>query len=125
MITGFGVAYHNVKNFKKAKQWYIEKLGFKPDFGSDEMGWQEFCVGPPGAGKTTVSINQIPKKPKKAPRKQATIVFSCNDINQTVAELKKKGVKFQGKIEDAGPVLIATFADPEGNVMQVVQTKQG
>jgi len=23
MITGFAVAYHNVKNFKKAKQWYL------------------------------------------------------------------------------------------------------
>jgi predicted enzyme related to lactoylglutathione lyase len=120
MITGFSVAYHNVKNFKKAKQWYMEKLGLAPDFGSDEMGWQEFKIG---NSTTTVSINQIPKKPKKAPRKQATIVFACDDIQQTVAELKKKGVKFQGKIEDMGPVLIATFADLEGNIMQVVQTK--
>ncbi len=122
MITGFAVAYHNVKNFKKAKQWYQEKLGLTPDFGSDEMGWLEFCVGD---SKTTVSINQIPKNSKRVPQRQATIVFRCDNIQQTVAELKKKGVKFQGKIEDVGPVLIATFSDPEGNVMQVVETKKG
>ena len=121
MITGFAVAYHNVRNFKKAKQWYIEKLRLVPDFGSEEMRWQEFCAGD---SKTTVSINQIPKKPKKAPRKQATIVFRCDNIQQTVAELKKKGVKFSGGIVDEGPVLIATFSDPEGNVMQVVEAKQ-
>jgi len=123
MITGFSVAYHYVKNFKKAKQWYIDKLGLKPDFGSDEMGWQEFCAGD---SKTTVSINSTgpPQAGKTAPRKGATIVFACDDIKQTVAELKKKGVKFKGDIMDAGPVLIATFSDPDGNVMQVVQTKQ-
>jgi predicted enzyme related to lactoylglutathione lyase len=76
-----------------------------------------------GDSKTTVSINSPGKGRKTLPRKGATIVFLCDDIKQTVADLKKKGVKIKGKVEDVGPVWIATFSDPDGNVMQVVQSK--
>ena len=69
-----------------------------------------------GDSKTTVSINSLGKR-NTAPRKGATVVFLCDDLKLTVADLKKKGVKFSGDIQDVGPVWMASFSDPDGNVM--------
>jgi hypothetical protein len=40
--------------------------------------------------------------------------FSCEDINKTVAELKKQGVQFVNEIEDAGWGRLTRFRMPGG-----------
>ena len=49
------------------------------------------------------------------------ISFYCDDIEKTVEELKAKGVKFKGKIEDHGYGLVTYFKVPGNFYVQLYQ----
>jgi len=51
------------------------------------------------------------------------ISFYCEDIEQTVKELKAKGVKFKGEIEDHGYGLVTFFYVPGDFCVQLYQPK--
>ena len=53
----------------------------------------------------------------------ANISFYCDDIEKTVEELKAKGVKFKGKIEDHGYGLVTFFQAPGNFQIQLYQPK--
>ena len=55
----------------------------------------------------------------------ADISFYCDDINQTVEELKAKGVAFKGKIEDHGYGFVTHFYVPGDFTVQLYQPKYG
>ena len=58
-----------------------------------------------------------------APSGTANISFYCDDIEKTVKELKAKGVKFKGKIEDHGYGLVTFFQAPGDFQIQLYQPK--
>src|SRR5436190_20760574 len=71
-----------------------DKLGFKAtDVGG---GWLIFEVP-----EADMGCHPADEK-HGAPSGTSDISFYCEDIKQTVKELKAKGVKFKGKIEDHG-----------------------
>ena len=47
--------------------------------------------------------------------------FTTDDINAEVARLKSKGVEFVDDPETFDQVIVATFKDPEGNYVQLLQ----
>jgi predicted enzyme related to lactoylglutathione lyase len=49
------------------------------------------------------------------------ISFFCDDIHATVADLRSRGVEFQGEITNAGYGLITYFAMPGGVTVQLYQ----
>ena len=49
------------------------------------------------------------------------ISFYCDDIHETVAELKGRGVEFDGGIEDAGFGLATRFVMPGDVKVQLYQ----
>lgn len=55
------------------------------------------------------------------------MMFEVADIQKAVTEMKDKGVKFYlhkgdtSPIFSTGPVQIATFQDPDGNYLQLIQ----
>jgi predicted enzyme related to lactoylglutathione lyase len=51
------------------------------------------------------------------------ISFYCDDIEQTVAELQKRGVEFTAPIEDHGYGLVTFFKVPGGFELQLYQPK--
>ena len=51
----------------------------------------------------------------------ADISFYCDDIKETVAELKAKGVEFNGDIEDHGYGLVTHFKAPGDFYIQLYQ----
>jgi hypothetical protein len=53
----------------------------------------------------------------------ADISFYCDDIAQTVEELKGKGVEFTQEIEDHGYGLVTNFKAPGDFVVQLYQPK--
>ncbi|HEX9304108.1 MAG TPA: VOC family protein [Thermoanaerobaculia bacterium] len=56
------------------------------------------------------------------------ISFYCDDIEQTVAELKARGVEFVGAVDDRGYGLVTHFKVPGGFEVQLYQpryTKRG
>ena len=58
-----------------------------------------------------------------APSGMADISFYCDDIKKTVAGLKKKGVKFKGKVEDHGYGFVTLFEVPGNFTIQLYQPK--
>ena len=53
-----------------------------------------------------------PRGSYRAPSGTPDISFYCDDIEATVAELKAKGVRFTGKVEDHGYGLVTHFVMP-------------
>ncbi len=56
-----------------------------------------------------------------APSGTHAISFYCDDIEQTVAELKSRGVEFTGPVEDHGYGLVTHFNVPGGFAVQLYQ----
>ncbi len=58
-----------------------------------------------------------------APSGTADISFYCDDIHQTVKELKAKGVVFKTEVEDHGYGLVTHFEVPGNFAIQLYQPK--
>jgi catechol 2,3-dioxygenase-like lactoylglutathione lyase family enzyme len=58
-----------------------------------------------------------------APSGTHDISFYCDDIEKTVSELKAKGVKFRGEIEDHGYGLVTHFEMPGDFWVQLFQPR--
>jgi predicted enzyme related to lactoylglutathione lyase len=116
-------AYIPAKDVPRARRFYEDKLGFKPreevaggvvyEFGK---GTAAFLYPTPNAGTSRAS--------------QA--FWDVADIEREVAELKKRGVKFEDydmpgmKTENGiftgGGARAAWFKDSEGNILAVIQS---
>lgn len=58
-----------------------------------------------------------------APSGTHDISFYCDDIQQTVSELKSRGVEFKGEIEDHGYGFVTYFKVPGDFYLQLYQPK--
>lgn len=56
-----------------------------------------------------------------APSGTHYISFYCDDLNQTVAELRRRGVEFLDEIQDAGYGLVTHFRMPGDVRVQIYQ----
>ena len=111
-----------VSDIEKAKKWYSEILGMKlikeyPDIKCLLMALDdiEFYVETPcsewGEGWNTVKIGG-----------RTPIIFRTKNIEETVKELKLKGVKFIEEISKRPwGQYKAVFSDPDGNEFNLVQ----
>ena len=115
-------AYIPAKDVPRARRFYEDKLGFKPraevaggvvyEFGK---GTAAFLYPTPNAGTSRAS--------------QA--FWDVEDIEREVAELKKRGVKFEDydmpgmKTENGiftgGGARAAWFKDSEGNILAIIE----
>lgn len=98
-----------VSDAKKSAKWYHEKLGF--DTSTEDDHW--VTAWPKGAGwKLHLCEGKL------EPGNTGIGLYS-NDVKETVAELKKKGVKFARDYTKTEWGEIAQFEDPDGNVIWV------
>jgi hypothetical protein len=61
--------------------------------------------------------------PHGAPSGTCDISFYCNNITQTVEEMKAKGVEFKGEIEDHGYAMVTFFKVPGDFYIQLYEPK--
>jgi catechol 2,3-dioxygenase-like lactoylglutathione lyase family enzyme len=114
MIKGVHTMYYS-SDAKATREFFRDKLGFKATDVGD--GWLIFDLPEADLGVHPADDKQ------GAPSGTPDISFYCDDIQQTVKELKSKGVNFSSEIEDHGYGLV-TFMEVPGNFkIQLYQPK--
>jgi len=116
-------AYIPAKDLSRARQFYEQKLGFKPE---EETGGGVVYE----CGKGTACF--LYPTPNAGTSKASQAFWQVADIEREVAELKSRGVKFEeydspgmkmaNSIATAGGAKSAWFKDSEGNIMAVIQS---
>jgi catechol 2,3-dioxygenase-like lactoylglutathione lyase family enzyme len=94
---------------KRSRQFYVETLGLRPD----ERSWNEFWIG-----ETCFAI-WYPEQfgGEFEPQKNGIALLRVEDVAAARAELEAKGVEFVGETFDSGVCHMATFLDPDGNLL--------
>jgi predicted enzyme related to lactoylglutathione lyase len=115
-------AYIPAKDVSRARKFYEEKLGFKA--GQETAGGVVYEFG-----KGTAAF--LYETPNAGTSRASQAFWQVEDIEREVAELKKRGVKFEDydmpgmKTKDGifigGGAKAAWFKDSEGNILAVIQ----
>jgi predicted enzyme related to lactoylglutathione lyase len=117
----------SVNDISEARSFYREALGLDvSDIGME--GYELLQLNIAGGAKVLIY-----PKPDHAPASFTILNFPVNDIDAAVAELTKRGVRFEryegfehdekGVVRGGGGPLIAWFKDPAGNVLSVLQER--
>ena len=114
MIKGIHTMFYTSEP-EKLRDFMRDKLNLKSTDVGD--GWLIFNL--PEADMGCHPSNEA----DGAPSGTHDISFYCDDINKTVAELKEKGVKFKGHVEDHGYGLVTYFEMPGNFYVQLYQPK--
>ena len=121
MLKSADLSWITVSDFQKARKFFIETLGLKEISCAEEMGWAEL-QGPNGGSMIGIGT----ACGDMSPGSNAIITFTVDDVDETVAELKKKNVQLIGEVmEVPGHVKLQMFADLDGNKFQLVQMLDG
>jgi predicted enzyme related to lactoylglutathione lyase len=115
-------AYIPAKDVARARQFYEQKLGFKP--GRELAGGVTYEF----AGGTACFLYPTPNA---GTSKASQAFWQVSDIEREVAELKSRGVEFENYdmpgqksasgVVTAGGAKAAWFKDSEGNIMAIIQ----
>ena len=109
MIKGTHVIIYN-QDAEAVRAFFRDTLGF--NFVDAHGGWLIFALPPAELG-----IHPIDGEGHHE------LYLMCDDIEQTVADLKAKGVEFSGGITDAGFGLVTSFKIPGGAELSIYQPK--
>ena len=115
-------AYLPVKDLARARQFYEQKLGFKPKSEQNDGVIYEFADHTACFMYTT---------PNAGTSRASQAFWQVKDVESEMAELRRKGVVFEEydmpglKTKDGIAVgagaKAAWFKDPEGNILAIVQ----
>lgn len=91
----------------KARAFYGETLGLRPDARSENEFW---------VGQTCISIWEPASFGMPfAPQKNGPMALHVDDVIAARAELEARGVTFVNDVVDTGVCHMAFFTDPDGN----------
>ena len=114
MIRGLHAMFYS-SQANELRAFLRDKLGFQgTDVGE---GWLIFA-----APEADIGVHPTDGKQEPASG-TADISFYCDDINETVRELRSRGVEFTQDIEDHGYGLVTFFKVPGGFSVQLYQPK--
>ncbi|MEO8432086.1 MAG: VOC family protein [Acidobacteriota bacterium] len=116
-------SYIPARDLARARRFYEEKVGLKPD--SEEAGGVTYKF----AGGTACFLYPTPNA---GTSKASQAFWQVEDVDREIEELKSRGVEFlhydmpgerspSGAIT-AGGAKAAWFQDTEGNILAIVQT---
>ena len=116
MLRNLDVVEILVKDWPAAVQWYTEKLALQVSNRDDDEQWCRLNF--PEGGSALALWGRSKAALSQGSRYLPIILVS--DLEATVKELKKRGVKFQEGIRNERDYRITTLVDCEGNELQLI-----
>lgn len=117
-----------VHDLVAAQAFYEDKLGLPRVAGGAAFGYCVFESDGPGEVQLVIEVvgADAPEQDRELVGRFTGVSFTVDDVGTLHAELSARGVKFTDPPEqqDWGGVL-ATFLDPSGNELQIVQMPGG
>lgn len=111
-----------VNDIAAAKEFYVDCLGFGVAFADPDHG---VCVLDAGTTQLVVEkiVDDAPEDEQALVGRFTGVSFAVDDIVSKHADMRTRGVEFSGKPEQQyWGGWLATFRDPAGNELQLVQT---
>ncbi len=115
MIRGMHAMFYS-SHADELRAFFRDKLGLRGTDGGG--GWLIF-----DAPEADLGVH--PTEGEDVPSGTADISFYCDDIAETVRELRARGVEFTAEVQDQGYGLVTYFKVPGGFVVQLYQPKYG
>ena len=114
VITGTDFITVPTRDFEAAAAFYRDVLGLE-----EGKRWGSMPAGEFETGNLTIAVLQVDAfglefKPHTLP-----IAFHVDDFEAAQAELRSRGVEFEGEPLDSGVCVQAFFADPDGNALAI------
>ena len=111
-----------VEDLEASVIFYRDVMGLKL-LGKGE-DWAHFDAGR-GALFELMSGGKAAPQPKSAVQQPVILGLRVDNLDQTVAELKRKGVRFVDEIGQFENTHWAHFSDPEGNQLEIKEVPEG
>lgn len=117
-----------VKDFAKCFKFYTEQLGLEPSWGDENSGYANFKVADGIEGFTLFvsdwmapAVGNVDKQQPVAMREKLMVSFSVDNLDETFADLKAKGVTFITEPADMPDWGMRTLylRDPEENLIEL------
>jgi catechol 2,3-dioxygenase-like lactoylglutathione lyase family enzyme len=123
-LTGLEVVSVPVSDQERAKQFYVDKLGFAVQMdGSFGESLRWVMLQPPGSVTCITLVNWFETMPAGSLK---GAVLGCDDLDKTLAELTARGVSFaEDEVQEAPWGRFKTFDDPDGNGWVLQQDNPG
>lgn len=108
--------WYNVKDIHITRKFYEELLGFEVLMFNEAEGMAIMKTPTPDTEIGFSSATEIQAS-------TASVVFTVENIAESVTTLRERGVQFIGNIETVpGMVKLATFVDPDGNSLMLAES---
>ncbi len=122
MISGVHDIYYNVKDMKRAIEFYTKTLNMKVSWESDH--WTSLDCGGVMVGLHWTQGDEIPlfSRDSHGAHCGGTLTLKSDDITSDRKSLEATGVKILGEVDESwGHMLI--FEDLDGNVLKLQNAK--
>jgi predicted enzyme related to lactoylglutathione lyase len=120
-VRGVDFILMSVSDVERARKFYGETLGLKPAAEWPPY-WYEF-----DAGASTIAICTPSENAPQPPYKEGScsVALAVADAKAVMEELKGKGVKVLGEVEESSTCITGRIADPDGNQIWIHQRQDG
>lgn len=106
-VTGLDFVGVPSRDADRARAFYVDTLGLRPDSGADYEFW---------VGDTCFGIWEPERQGRPfEPQRNAHLALHVEDVAAARADLEAQGVEFMGDTIDTGVCHMALLRDPDGN----------
>ena len=106
--------------------WYCETLGFRALSDNGKERPTRLLAGPGGGMIEMMPDDQMPPPARELfDRGLSHLAIRVADLDAALVRLRQTGVAVAEPVPAAGGGRVASFHDPEGNVVQVVERPAG
>jgi catechol 2,3-dioxygenase-like lactoylglutathione lyase family enzyme len=114
IVDRLDLVFYWVSDLTRAVEFYRDVLGLRL-LRLDAGNWAEF-----DAGGRRFALHAATEGQTVSPG-GATAVFSVQDLDRAKVELSSRGVRFGHEGDVEGYARFASFTDPDGNPVQVIE----